>query len=168
MRLEVRKCHPGAALYGHPRSLLSSEVPDKCTEFLSSNANEKESEHLQEQREPPWDKCRVGASAPSTVRAHPVIWCHQRKADDLFHVFEAGEIINNKLFLLKKILYINLLWGKITVVTTEHLCQKRNTSPSCTYLYNIICIVHSLIHLSDTSEHVRCEGPRGDMSSAIE
>lgn len=42
-------------------------------------------------------------------RAHLVIWYHHRKADVLFHLFEAGDIINKNIFIVKKIPDINLL-----------------------------------------------------------
>ena len=64
--------------------------------------------------------------------------------------FADGGMINNSIFILKKILYINLLWEKTTFVTMEHLCQKRNIFPFCTYLYCVICIVHLLIQSSNT------------------
>lgn len=69
----------------------------------------------------------VGSRGPDRARAHPVIWCHHRKADVLFHLFEAGGMIDNNILILKKILYINLLWEKVTFITTAHLCQKGNT-----------------------------------------
>lgn len=53
--------------------------------------------------------------------------CHLVPPDVLFQLLEAGGMINNSVFILQKISCINLLWEKITLVTTEHLCQKENT-----------------------------------------